>query len=183
MEAYLRNLIKVLGIGAAFASIPLFASFAALQPPWPPAIGQVSAALVLLASLAAWEWTRNARRVDRRRWIIVGIVLTLVGLLLYLMLYSLFVETVPGSDIRLVRGYACTADALLVYPNACPDLPSDALRSAEWEPLNLWTRSSVTVVRVALTASWLVFTAGLIVAVGAIVAGRRFGGGGDGAER
>lgn len=174
MEAYLRNLAKVLGIGAAFAAIPLFASLAALQPPWPPAIGQVSAALVLLASLAAWEWTRKARRVHRRRWVVVATVLTLCGLFGYLLLYSMFVEDVPNTDVRLVRGYRCTADALLVYGDACPDLPSDALRDAEWEPLNLWTRSSVTMVRIALTASWLIFTAGLIAAVGSVVAGRRF---------
>lgn len=174
MDRYLQNLVKVLAIGAAFAAIPLFASLAALQPPWPPAIGHVSAGLVLLASLFAWEWTRGARRVHRRRWILTATVLTLAGLIGYLILYSMFVETLADEDVRLIRGYECTADARLVYGAACPDLPGDALRDAEWNPLNLWTRSSITVVRLLLTASWLVFTAGLIAAVGSVVAGRRF---------
>jgi hypothetical protein len=174
MEDFLRNLVKVLGVGAAFASIPLFASLAALQPPWPPAIGYVSAGLVLLASLAVWEWTRNSGRVRRRRWVIAATVLTLGGLFVYLVLFSLFVETIADTDMRVVRGFACTPDAQLVYGDACPDLPSDALRDAEWEPLNLWTRSSVTIVRLLLTASWLAFTAGLVAAVGVIVAGSRF---------
>jgi hypothetical protein len=176
MTSYLQNLVKVLAIGAAFASIPFFASMAALQPPWPPAIGHVSAALVLLASLLAWEWTRSARRVHRRRWIVAGTLLTLTGLIAYLVLYSMFVETIAGGDERLVRGYRCTADALLVYGNACPDLPTEALRDAEWDPLLLWTRSSVTMARVLLAISWLVFTAGLIAAVGSVVAGRRTSG-------
>src|SRR5690349_16434584 len=98
METYLRDLAKVLGVGAGFASIPLFASFADLQPPWPPAIGYVSAALVLVAALLAWEWTRKSRLVLRRRWIVTAVLLTLGGLFGYLVLYSLFIEYIPGTD-------------------------------------------------------------------------------------
>jgi hypothetical protein len=83
------------------------------------------------------------------------------ALLAYLLLYSFFVETVPGTGVRVVRGYVCTPDALLVYKESCPDLPRDALRDAEWESATLWTRSSVTMVRMALMASWLAFAAGL----------------------
>jgi hypothetical protein len=175
MDQYLRDLIKVLGIGAAFASIPLLVALAGLQPPWPPAIGQVSAALVLLASLAAWEWVRASALKTRRRWIVMATLLTLSGLFAYLILYSLFVETVTGTDLRVVRGYTCTSEALAVYRNQCPELPRDALRDAEWEAPVLWTRGSITMVRIGLAATWLVFTAGLICAVGSIVAGRKLG--------
>ena len=176
MDEYLKNLLKVLGVGAAFASLPLFASLAALEPPWPPAIGYVSAALILLASLIAWEWTRKSRQVHRRRWIMSGLALTLVGLLSYLILYSMFVEPIPGAGERVVRGYECTRQAQLVYRDECPDLSRDALKDAEWEALVLWTRSSVTIARVLLTLSWLVFMTGLITCLGAIVSGRQFGG-------
>ncbi|HYJ83243.1 MAG TPA: hypothetical protein VEW26_10425 [Allosphingosinicella sp.] len=173
MEDYLKSLIKVLGIGAAFAAIPLFASLAGLQPPWPPAIGYVSAALVLLASLIVWELVRKARSGRRRLLMIVATLLTLAGLFAYLILYSSFIENIPGSSERVVRGYECNHDAKLVYGDRCPDLPRDALRDAEWESLALWTRSSVTTARVALTVAWLVFMSGLIAAVGSIVAGRK----------
>ena len=63
---YLKNLMKVLGFGAAFAALPLIAAFADLQPPWPPAIGYVSAGLVMLAALIVWEWTRRTRTRSRR---------------------------------------------------------------------------------------------------------------------
>ncbi len=171
---YLQNLIRVLAIGAGFAAIPLVASLADLQPPWPPAIGYVSAGLILLASTMAWEWTRNAKRIRRRRWIAIAAGLTVLGLLSYLILYSLFIETIPGSDRRLIRGFACTFEAQAVYADRCPELPRDALRDAEWEPANLWTRGSITTVRVLLTIFWLFFVAGLIAAVGSIVAGRQF---------
>lgn len=173
LNAYLKNLVTVLGVGAAFAAIPLFAQLASLEPPWPPAIGTVSAALVLLASLFAWEWARHGRLGNRRRLFLVAAVLTLGGLFAYLLLYSFFVEPVPGAKLRVVRGFVCTADAQRVYQQACPDLPRDALRDAEWEVLALWTRSSVTWARLGLTATWLVFTSGLIAAVGAIIAGRQ----------
>ena len=173
IEDYLKRLTGVLALGAAFAAIPLFASLADLQPPWPPAIGYVSAALVLIGALLAWEWTRSARVKYRRRWIIISLLLTLVGLFCYLTAYSLFIENVPATKARLVRGYECTADAARIYPHDCPDLPQTALRDAGWEAVGLWTRQSVTIARMLLTLSWLIFTMGLITTVGSIVAGRQ----------
>jgi uncharacterized membrane protein YfcA len=173
MDQYLRDLLKVVGIGGAFALLPALAALAGLAPPWPPAIGGVSALLVLVFSLIVWEWVRKSRTSSRRIWIVAALFLTLTGLIAYLLLYSLFIEPVPGTDERVVRGFTCTADALTVYPKACPDLPREALADAEWEAHALWTRQSVTLVRMGLALSWLVFTAGLIATVGAILAGRR----------
>ena len=173
MEQYLHHLARVLGVGACFAAIPLFASFAELQPPWPPAIGYLSAALVLMAALVAWEWTRRAKLADRRRWIVIAATLTLLGLLGYLFLYSLFVEVVPGTNERIVRGFACTYEAKLIHANRCLDLPRKALEAVDWDPAVLWTRASLATVRIGLTIAWLIFIAGLVTAVGSIVAGRR----------
>jgi hypothetical protein len=173
MDQYLRDLLKVVGIGGAFALLPALAVLAGLSPPWPPAIGGVSALLILVFSLIVWEWVRKSRTSHRRAWILAALVLTLAGLFGYLILYSLFIEPVPGTDERAIRGFTCTPDALKVHKQACPDLPREALEDAEWESLKLWTRQSVTLVRLGLAVSWLVFTAGLIATVGAILAGRR----------
>lgn len=173
MEKYLRDLIKILGIGAGFASIPMIVAFAGLEPPWPPAIGPVSSALILLSALAAWEWTRSGTVKKRRSWFLVSVLAVLVGLILYLTLYSLFIEPTPGGTERIIRGYTCTEEAKLVFPTQCPDLPREALRDAEWEAAVLWTRGSITVVRMGLAISWLIFIAGLVGATGSIVAGRK----------
>ncbi len=183
MDDYFKSLFRVLGIGAAFAAIPLMVAFAELQPPWPPAIGYVSSALVLLSSLAAWEWTRKSSQRARRAWFISAFFLTLIGLGSYLALYSMFIEVMPGTNYRVVRGYECTAEAIAVYKNQCPHLSRDALRDAEWENVVLWTRGSITFVRLGLTFAWLIFTAGLICAVGAIVAGRKMSRAGQKARR
>jgi len=171
---YLKTLLKVLAVGAGFASIPLIAAFADLQPPWPPAIGHVSAAFLLLSSVLAWEWTRASKQSHRRTWIVAAVILTTVGLFGYLILYSQFVDDVPGSTVRVIRGFRCTQEAIVVYGDRCPELDREALRGAEWETSVLWTRSSITIVRLALTMSWILFTAGLVCAVGAVIAGRTF---------
>ena len=173
ISGYLTGLRKVLGFGGTVASIPLLAALARLEPPWPPGISFVSSALILLSALLAWEWTRRARVRNRRTLILASAILTTTGLIGYLALYSLFVETIPGASERVIRGYTCTAEARQVYGASCPDLPRDALKDAEWEAVVLWTRSSVTFVRLGLAISWLVFTAGLVGAVGAVVAGRK----------
>lgn len=170
-RAYLRSLKSVLLIGGAFASLPLLTSFAGLQPPWPPAIGPLSGAAVFLASLIVWEWTKHGHKQRRRSWIIASAICCSFGLVLYLFLYSRFIDNIPGSTARVIRGYECTASAKLVYGQSCPNLPADALQGAEWESTELWTRASVTNIRLALAIAWLLFTCGLIAAVGAVVAG------------
>lgn len=174
IEQYLSNLTRVLGIGAAFATIPMVVSFADLQPPWPPAIGPVSGGLILISALAAWEWVRATHVQSRRSWFLWAAVLTASGLIFYLALYSLFIENLPGGAGRVVRGFSCTNDAWIVYGSACPDLPREALQNAEWEAERLWTRGSLTVVRIGMTVAWLTFVLGLVTAAGAIIAGRRF---------
>lgn len=174
MEAYLRKLIRVLGIGAVFASLPLLAALAKLEPPSPPAIAYVSSALVLLASLLAWEFGRGAKRSARRRIILIGVIGCVVGVFAYLTLYVRFVEAIPGGDERVVRGYECTANAKAIYRDDCPDLTKDNIADAGWETKTLWTRNSVANVEIGLVATWMLFICGLIGAVGGIVVGERF---------
>ena len=174
IDEYFKSLLKVFGIGAAFAALPLFVSLAELEPPWPPAAGVVSSLFILVGAMLAWEFTRKSRVVHRRRWMMIGAAMMVVGILLYMIAYSFFVEPVPGTSLRVVRGYECTREAAQLYPLQCPDLPRQALEDAEWEALVLWTRSSVTVARVSLAFAWFFFISGLIVCIGAGIAGRTF---------
>ena len=162
MKQYLRDLVQILAIGAAFATIPLFAALAKLEPPWPPAMAYVSSALVLMSALVAWEWTRATHRKLRRTWIVVSLSGALLGLAAYLVAYSSFVEVNPDGGERVVRGFTCTRDAQLVYRERCPDLTARELRQAEWDPSALWTSQSITTARISLALAWLVFMAGLV---------------------
>jgi hypothetical protein len=175
MDEYLKDIAKTLGFAAGLAALPLFVAFAKLQPPWPPAIEYVSSVFILMAALVMWEWGRNAKRAVRRRFILAGMALTVIGIGAYLPLYSMFVQVEPSTGERIVRGMVCTPEALLIYPRQCPQLPSDALPSVEWDATQLWTQASILQVRMMLVAAWLCFTAGLVAFVGAVVAGRRTG--------
>jgi len=172
MDGYLKDIAKTLGFAAGVAALPLIVAFAKLQPPWPPAIEYVSSVFVLMAALVMWEWGRKAKRAIRRRFILAGMVLTVIGIGAYLPLYSMYVQAEPSTGERVIKGAVCTPDALLIFPRQCPQLPSEALPAAEWDATRLWTQDSILEVRMMLVAAWLCFTAGLVAFVGAVVAGR-----------
>jgi len=159
---------------AALVLLPVLAAFMAFDPPWPNGIGYASAALV--AGGAAWaHFGAGPGPIVSKRWvraIVAALVVVAIG---YLSLLSLYVETIPGSGVRVVKGFNCTPDALLVYGDACPALGRDALRDAEWEATTLWTGSSVMLVRVGLAAAWLALVAGLALAAARIEQIRIFG--------
>lgn len=152
---------------AALVALPAVGALFSYDPPWPAGLGYVSA--VLVAGAAAWahfsvpgpKWlTRNRLRALVAALAVAGIA--------YLALGSLFIETIPGTDVRVVKGFTCTPDAELVYGNACPNLGRDALRDAEWEAGTLWTGTSVMLVRLGLALSWLVLVGGLALAAARI---------------
>ena len=158
----------------ALVLLPVLAAFLAFDPPWPGGIGYISAALV--AGGAAWaHFGASPGAIVSKRWVKVIIAAVAVIVIAYLSLLSMFVEQIPGTAVRVVKGFTCTPDALLVYEDACPSLGRDALRDAEWEAATLWTGSSVMLVRVGLAACWLALVGGLALAAARIEQIRIFG--------
>lgn len=156
------------------AAAPLLAALGSLDPPWPAHFGAVSAVLVAAgAGLAHAPGGAPLPRAKVLRWLIPALVLG--GLIAYLSLVSLFVETIPGSGVRVVKGFVCTPDAQLVYGSSCPGLGRDALRDAEWEAPTLWTGASLLVARLSLVLAWLVMVGGMALAAAGIEQ-RRIGG-------
>ena len=156
-------------------AVPVLAALAALDPPWPAHFGLVSAALIAACGASAQLGLGFLPRFDGRvlRKLIPALVLG--GLVAYLALASLFVETIPGTGVRVVKGFVCTPDAALVYGETCPGLSRDALRDAEWEAATLWTGPSLLVARLSLVVSWLVIVAGLALAAAAVASRRIWG--------
>ncbi|HYD25166.1 MAG TPA: toll/interleukin-1 receptor domain-containing protein [Croceibacterium sp.] len=158
----------------ALILLPVAATVLGFDPPWPSGVGYFSAALV--AGGAAWaHFGASPGALVSKRWvkaIVAGLALVAIA---YLSLASLYVETIPGTAVRVVKGFTCTPDAVLVYGDSCPALGRDALRDAEWEAATLWTGSSVMLVRVGLVAGWLILVAGLALAAARIERIRIFG--------
>lgn len=171
---FFREMVEIAGFGAAFAAIPLFASMEDLQPPWPKPVAYISAAFIILAALLAREFGPGLKSRGRRLMLIIAAALSVVGLFSYLFLYSRFVFSIPGGD-RIILGYACNAVTEPHYAS-CPNLSDLELRRAAYNPELLYTKTSLDVVRLSLVAAWMLFTAGLMGAVGWAVSSRRLGG-------
>ena len=74
---------------------------------------------------------------------------------MYLLEVSRYTYQTPTTKERWAAGFVCTADALVVFGEKCPNLGIDELRGAEYEAERLWTRESITVVQVSLVVLWL----------------------------
>ena len=170
-DPFFPELVKTLGFGACFAAIPIFASMRNLQPPWPEAVAYISAAIILVGALIARELGGQMRQKTRIRLLLLAFALTLVGLFAYLYLYANLVLPL-ANDQRLILGFTCNADSQMLYSN-CPHLREEELGMAEYDPENLFTHGSITAAKLSLIAAWLLFTAGLVAAVGWAVAARK----------
>jgi hypothetical protein len=169
-DRYFEGIIKTLGFGAAFASIPIFASMRNLQPPWPEAVAYISGAVILIGALVARQLASEATRRTRARLLFAAAALTVLGLFGYLYLYLNVV--VPYADGgRDIIGFTCNERGERLYPN-CPHLTEEELADEEYQPARVFTRGSLIMAHLLLVAAWLLFTAGLVAAVGWAVAAR-----------
>lgn len=151
---------KNLALWAAGASvvIPFVASFLAVIPPWPDGLDVLTAVIQLGALVVAYQTFRNQAEVvttSVKLWASLG----LVVLLLYLVVFSMFTVYDPGTSHSYVIGFQCSTGAqqlsdLHKFAGVCPFLQYDDLRTAAFDASALWTKGSLTVMRVVLIALW-----------------------------
>lgn len=171
-DPFFPELVKTLGFGAVFASIPIFASMRNIQPPWPESVAYISAAVILVGALIARELGSRAPRRKRVRLLLAASAVSIVGLFAYLYLYNDLVIQLDDGQ-RPILGFTCNSDTQLIYSHLCPHLHARELATAEYNPDYMFTPGSLTAAKLSLVAAWLLFTAGLVAAVGWAVAGRR----------
>jgi TIR domain len=147
--------------------LPFIGAFIGLSPPWPRGAAVITAIVTVIATILFFSLLKpvSFRSLNR------AIVASALGLTTlastYLVAVSLFTYQTPTTKEHWAKGYACSAEALVVYKDKCPNLGIDELREAEFEAERLWTAQSVTVVRLILVLLWL----GAFVAVSAILGG------------
>lgn len=78
-----------------------------------------------------------------------------------------------ANGAPLVRGTECTPDAKLVFESECPDLPSDALADAAYDPAALWTAGSIGRVKLILAGAWALAAAAAALLVAGWLGGPR----------
>lgn len=170
---FLRDMVKVASFGAIFASIPLFASIANLQPPWPASVAYISAALILVGALIARDFGEEMSRRARRRLLLLAAALMTVGLFAYLYFYSMLVLQLSsdGGGERIILGFRCNEVAQQLYPARCPYLTELEVAQAGYDLTLLFTPGSLAAAKLLLVAAWILFTAGLMGAVAWAIAG------------
>ena len=160
--------LSLWAVGGSIA-VPFSASLAALSPPWPPAIVLVTAVAELAALIYVYQFLKKARRKTINRTLRVsGLLLVIFGAV-YLVAVSLYTYEVPPGRERFVKGYQCTSDAAAVFPDKCPDLGLDELKTAEYDADRLWTSRSIAITRLSIVALWLGSFTALSVLVGSFL--------------
>jgi hypothetical protein len=96
-------------------------------------------------------------------------VLLCLLLLGYFVLLSLFTYTEPASKERFTKGYECTSEAKIAFPQACPLLGLNEIKQAEFEEEALWTAPSISVMKSLVLVVWLASFAALSTALGSFV--------------
>jgi hypothetical protein len=148
----------------ASGAAPFVAAFSGVSPPWPDGVAAVTGVIELVVILLAFQGLQDRRRASAVvLWVSAAVFLA--GLLAYLWLFSEFTYVVPGEGRRYAKGLACTPEASAVFKARCPDLGEAELSTASWDAWRLWTRSSISQVRLLLLASWLV----LFIALASLV--------------
>jgi hypothetical protein len=154
---------------AGGAALPIGAAFVPLTPPWPAGIVAITLVVEALALLVVHHRLRRAGRATVERVMLIAAAVTALAGCGYLLGSAVYVYQTPAKE-RLVKGFACTGDAQLLYRDKCPQLGMDELQGAEYEAERLWTLTSIATVRVGLDAAWLVAFAALATLIAGVPA-------------
>lgn len=169
---FLRLLLIAAAIGLCLG-LPFAGLWAQVSPPWPRGVAPVTVAIEIAAIAFSYQLLRAApHRTLHRVWLAASLALGII-LAVYLGLVSYFTYETPATKQFWAKGFVCTAEAMLVYKDKCPDLGIDELKDAEYEAERLWTALSVTTIRVSLVMSWLLGFTALGLLVGSFVAQQR----------
>lgn len=165
-----NGFVRALAGGAGVALLLLAAWFGELAPPdsaigWiAPLLGVAIPAVVIGSGQVKW-WTKRGVQG-------ASVALLLAAASLYGWASSSYV--IGGENgAPLVRGTECTPDAKLVFESECPDLPSDALADAAYDPAALWTAASIARVKLMLGGAWAAIAAATALLVAGWLGGPR----------
>lgn len=150
-------------------AVPLVDYVARLGPPWPWAAGVpiITSVVELLTLIVVFHFWCRSRRRDVSRRLVIAVILLLGGFGIYLYLNSSFTFSSPVDGEKYVKGFTVKPDvAPLITSEYSPD---SALKGAEYRPDEVWTSSSIGLMRLSLLFLWLFSFACLSVMISSFV--------------
>lgn len=163
-----RNVYVEIGWGLV---APLLTYLLNVASPYPD-----QAAVSIAASIAAFVaimfafqlWFRGRANKKHRDTLLIRFGISgLVALVFYVGLYSMFVVADPSQDSREVVGYSLRPNIKNVRDGQMPPMNDrELLENFGGEPERIWTKLSLTVTRMSLLSSWILFWFLLTSAIG-----------------
>jgi hypothetical protein len=149
--------------------LPFIGALIGLSPPWPRGAAAITAVVTCVATILIFHSLREASlRAVNRITAVSALALALTASI-YLVAVSLFTYQTPTTNEYWAKGFVCTAEALVIYKDKCPNLGIDELQGAEYEAERLWTSQSVTIIRVTLVVLWLLAFVAIAAVIGSLL--------------
>ena len=149
--------------------LPFVGALIGISPPWPHGAAAITAVVTCIATILIFQSLRNTSlRAINRITALSALGLALVACA-YLIAVSLFTYQTPTTKEYWAKGFVCTAEALAIYKDKCPNLGIDELQGAEYEAERLWTSQSVTIIRVTLVVLWLLAFVAIAAVIGSLL--------------
>jgi hypothetical protein len=160
--------LSVWAVGGSVVT-PFIASFLSIIPPWPSGLNVITSVIQLVTLAISYQGaSQNKREVGRAmRWLAFA---GFIGLLIYMGAFTMFTIYVPPVRRSIVIGYECLEDARKIFGSRCPFLTLDDLSAAAFDEFLIWTRPSITFVRVLLVGLWLALFICLALLLGQFLA-------------
>jgi hypothetical protein len=153
----LKEITKLSGWVLPTAGIsPVVASLAGLSPPWPEKVPLTVATsmAVLVVLVAIFQFMNGRKKRQVNRWMGVSLFLGVLAAVVYFVLLAFLVYKTPVTGESFAKGFQCTRAAMELFPDNCPWLDLDELKSAEYEASRLWTLPSIFASRLSLLFGW-----------------------------
>jgi hypothetical protein len=150
----LRNFRELGGLAVkGTVAVPLLNVWLKFGPPPTAAIAVLTSGVQFLAVMWAFHFWHDMERknLDRRMRICVGLLIT--ALIVFGVLMKQFTTRPRPNAELVVEGYALRGD---VEPLIGPGYTSaNALHDAQYEPSQVWTATSITLIHTFFVVSWL----------------------------
>ena len=138
-----------------FADLLLRLFDTGISPPWPPGILIITSIAELITLIFIFNFFFDAREKTSRSLMVGLLAILLISFTAYLILFSTYTVNHPKTHQPIILGYTPVNNDI---EQAVIDgyTAEQLLSENEFSPSKIWTKGSITVVRVGILFGWMV---------------------------
>lgn len=166
------SLVAKGAVAAPFADIILRQFDTGIGPPWPPGVLIITSIVELLVLMVIFNFFFRAKAKTLDKLMVAALIALCITFVGYLLLFSHFTEPHPKTHKLMVSGYEpVSEDMRQAFAEGYTN--EQALEENEYTPAKVWTKRSITNVRVGILLAWLVAFGSLSAFIGLFVMAQR----------